>query len=138
MGARNACSQVAQRLATRYIVNMKQYRTISIDLGNVDGLCFDTGKLRELLDRNRISNSIEVVSRSAHKWLRQVPKRTPTSVFIDSRDRAARASKCGPRTDPLGGRSTVSPSSPPTGVLRAAGLRKRQRGPFLEALAGMR
>jgi len=64
MGARNACSQVARRLATRYIVNMKQYRTISIDLGNVDGLCCDAGKLREILDSDRISNSIEVSLRS--------------------------------------------------------------------------
>jgi hypothetical protein len=28
-------------------------------------------------------------------------------------------------------------SSPPAGVLRAAGLRKRQQGPFLEAIAEM-
>jgi len=138
MGERNACSQVAQRLATRYIVNIKQYRTISMDLGNVDGLCYDTAKLREILDSDRITNSIEAFSRPPQGWLRKVSLRNPTSVFIISRDRAARASTNGRGIDPLAGRSTVSPPSPPAGGLRAAGLRKRQRGPFLEALAGMR
>lgn len=47
---------MAQRLATRYIVNIKQYRTISMDLGNVDGLCYGNPKLREILDSDRISS----------------------------------------------------------------------------------
>ena len=74
MGARNACSQVAQRCATRYIVNMKQYRTISMDLGNVDGLCCDAGKLPEILDSDRISNSIEVFFRSRTSVVAKRPR----------------------------------------------------------------
>ena len=57
--------------------------------------------------------------------------------FTISNCRAARASTYGRGIDPLAGRSIVSPSSPLAGVLKAAGLRKRQRGPFLEAIAAM-
>ena len=119
----------------------RQHQAISHHLDgprHVDGLCHDSAKLREILDSDRISNSIEAFSRPPQGWLRKVSLRNPTSVFIISRDRAARASTYGRGIDPLAGRSTVSPSSPPAGGLRAAGLRKRQRGPFLEALAGMR
>ena len=46
----------------QYIGNLKQYRAISIDVGDQDGLRFDTTKLHEILDDYGIVNSFEIYS----------------------------------------------------------------------------
>jgi enterochelin esterase-like enzyme len=44
----------------QYIGNLRQYRAISIDVGDKDGLRVDTGKLHDVLDKYGIVNSFEV------------------------------------------------------------------------------
>ena len=44
----------------QYIDNLKQYRAIAMDVGDQDGLRFDTKKLHEILDNYGISNSFEI------------------------------------------------------------------------------
>jgi enterochelin esterase-like enzyme len=44
----------------QYIGNLRQYRAISIDVGDKDGLRVDTGKLHDILDKYGIANSFEV------------------------------------------------------------------------------
>jgi enterochelin esterase-like enzyme len=44
----------------QYIGNLRQYRAISIDVGDKDGLRVDSGKLRDVLDKYGIANSFEV------------------------------------------------------------------------------
>jgi enterochelin esterase-like enzyme len=44
----------------QYIGDLRQYRAISIDVGDKDGLRTDTGKLHEALDEYGIANSFEV------------------------------------------------------------------------------
>jgi hypothetical protein len=44
----------------QYIDNLRQYRAIAIDVGNQDGLRFDTAKLHEVLDKYGIANSFEI------------------------------------------------------------------------------
>ncbi len=44
----------------QYIGNLKQYRAISIDVGDQDGLRFDTIKLHEVLDSYGIKNGFEI------------------------------------------------------------------------------
>ncbi len=44
----------------QYIGNLRQYRAISIDVGDQDGLRVDTGKLHDVLDTYGIANSFEV------------------------------------------------------------------------------
>jgi enterochelin esterase-like enzyme len=44
----------------QYIGNLRQYRAISIDVGDQDGLRADTTKLHEVLDRYGIANSFEI------------------------------------------------------------------------------
>ena len=44
----------------QYINNLKQYRAIAMDVGDQDGLRFDTQKLHEILDNYGISNSFEI------------------------------------------------------------------------------
>src|SRR5476649_1599845 len=44
----------------QYIGNLRQYRAISIDVGDQDGLRVDTGKLHDVLDTYGITNSFEV------------------------------------------------------------------------------
>ncbi len=44
----------------QYIDNLREYRAISIDVGDQDGLRFDTGKLHDVLDKYGIANSFEV------------------------------------------------------------------------------
>ena len=44
----------------QYIGNLRQYRAISIDVGDKDGLRVDAGKLHEVLDKYGIANSFEV------------------------------------------------------------------------------
>lgn len=46
----------------QYIGNLKQYRAIAIDVGDQDGLRFDTIKLHNLLDNYGIANSFEIYS----------------------------------------------------------------------------
>lgn len=46
----------------QYIGNLKQYRAISIDVGDQDGLRFDTIKLHKILDDYGIPNSFEIYS----------------------------------------------------------------------------
>jgi enterochelin esterase-like enzyme len=46
--------------ADQYIGNLRQYRGISIDVGDQDGLRFDAGKLHDILDKYGIANSFEV------------------------------------------------------------------------------
>ena len=46
----------------QYIGNLKQYRALSIDVGDQDRLRADTGKLHEVLDTYGIANSLEVYS----------------------------------------------------------------------------
>ena len=44
----------------QYIGNLKQYRAISMDVGDQDGLRFDTIKLHDILDKYGIPNSFEI------------------------------------------------------------------------------
>lgn len=44
----------------QYIGNLRQYRAISIDVGDKDGLRADSGKLHEVLDKYGIANSFEL------------------------------------------------------------------------------
>ena len=44
----------------QYIGNLKQYRAISMDVGDQDGLRFDAIKLHEILDKYGIANSFEI------------------------------------------------------------------------------
>ncbi len=44
----------------QYIGNLKQYNAIAMDVGDQDGLRFDTKKLHEILDSYGISNSFEI------------------------------------------------------------------------------
>ena len=44
----------------QYIGNLRQYRAISLDVGDKDGLRVDTGKLRDVLDKYGIANSFEL------------------------------------------------------------------------------
>jgi enterochelin esterase-like enzyme len=44
----------------QYIGNLREYRAISIDVGDQDGLRIDTGKLHEVLDTYGIANSFEM------------------------------------------------------------------------------
>ena len=44
----------------QYIGNLRQYRAISIDVGDQDGLRVDAGKLHDVLDNYGIANSFEV------------------------------------------------------------------------------
>ncbi len=44
----------------QYIDNLREYHGISIDVGDQDGLRFDTGKLHDVLDKYGIANSFEV------------------------------------------------------------------------------
>jgi len=46
----------------QYIDNLRQYRAISLDVGDQDGLKTDTGKLHDDLDKYGIVNSFEVFS----------------------------------------------------------------------------
>jgi enterochelin esterase-like enzyme len=44
----------------QYIGNLRQYRAISLDVGDKDGLRVDTGRLHDVLDKYGIANSFEV------------------------------------------------------------------------------
>lgn len=46
----------------QYIGNLKQYRAISMDVGDQDGLRFDATKLHNILDNYGIANSFEIYS----------------------------------------------------------------------------
>jgi enterochelin esterase-like enzyme len=46
----------------QYIGNLKQYRAISMDVGDQDGLRVDAGKLHDVLDSYGVANSFEVYS----------------------------------------------------------------------------
>jgi S-formylglutathione hydrolase FrmB len=44
----------------QYIGNLKQYRAISMDVGDQDGLRIDAGKLRDIFDSYGIANTFEI------------------------------------------------------------------------------
>jgi S-formylglutathione hydrolase FrmB len=44
----------------QYIDNLRQYRAIALDVGDQDGLRFDTAKVHEILDNYGIQNSFEI------------------------------------------------------------------------------
>jgi hypothetical protein len=44
----------------QYIDRLREYRAISIDVGDQDGLRGDTGKLHDVLDLNGIPNGFEI------------------------------------------------------------------------------
>lgn len=46
----------------QYIGNLKQYKAITMDVGDQDGLRTDTGKLHEIFDSYGIANSFEIYS----------------------------------------------------------------------------
>jgi enterochelin esterase-like enzyme len=46
----------------QYISNLKQYRAISMDVGDQDGLRFDAIKLHEIFDKYGLANTFEVYS----------------------------------------------------------------------------
>ncbi len=46
----------------QYIQNLKQYRAISMDVGDQDGLRFDAVKLHNLLDNYAVANSFQIYS----------------------------------------------------------------------------
>ena len=49
-------------LIDQYVFGLRQYRAISLDVGDHDGLRVDTGKLHEALDKYGIANTFEVYS----------------------------------------------------------------------------
>ena len=44
----------------QYIGNLKQYRAISMDVGDQDDLCINAGKLHDIFDKYGIANSFEI------------------------------------------------------------------------------
>ena len=46
----------------QYIQNLKQYRAISLDVGDQDGLRVDTAKLHDVLDTYGVANTFEIYS----------------------------------------------------------------------------
>lgn len=53
----------------QYIDNLRQYRAIAIDVGDQEGLRFDTAKLHEVLNKYGISNSFEIITaRIPARW----------------------------------------------------------------------
>ena len=44
----------------QYVLELKRYRAIAIDVGDQDGLRVDTGKLHDLLDQYSIANTFEI------------------------------------------------------------------------------
>src|SRR4029078_4516981 len=46
----------------QYVGNLKQYRAISMDVGDQDGLRFDATKLHNILDNYGVANSFEIYS----------------------------------------------------------------------------
>ena len=46
----------------QYIGNLRQYRAITLDVGDQDGLRVDTGKLHDVLDKYGIANTFDVYS----------------------------------------------------------------------------
>jgi hypothetical protein len=44
----------------QYVGNLKQYRAISMDVGDQDRLRIDAGKLHDILDNYGITNSFEI------------------------------------------------------------------------------
>jgi pimeloyl-ACP methyl ester carboxylesterase len=44
----------------QYIGNLKQYRAISMDVGDQDGLRIDAGKLHDVFDKYTVANSFEI------------------------------------------------------------------------------
>lgn len=44
----------------QYIDNLREYRAIAIDVGDQDGLRFDTRKLHDILDKYEVKNSFEM------------------------------------------------------------------------------
>jgi hypothetical protein len=44
----------------QYIGNLKQYKAISIDVGDQDGLRTDTAKLHDILDKYGVANNFEM------------------------------------------------------------------------------
>jgi hypothetical protein len=46
----------------QYIVNLKQYRAIAMDVGDQDGLRVDAGKLHVIMDDYGVANSFEIYS----------------------------------------------------------------------------
>lgn len=44
----------------QYIVNLRQYRAIAMDVGDQDGLRVDAGKLHDILDSYGIANTFEI------------------------------------------------------------------------------
>ena len=46
--------------ADQYILDLKRYRAIAIDVGDQDGLRVDAGKLHDVLDRYGVSNTFEI------------------------------------------------------------------------------
>ena len=46
----------------QYIQNLKQYRAISLDVGDQDNLRVDTAKLHEVLDTYGVANTFEIYS----------------------------------------------------------------------------
>jgi hypothetical protein len=44
----------------QYIDNLRQYKAISMDVGDQDGLRVDAGKLHDILDEYGIANSFEI------------------------------------------------------------------------------
>lgn len=48
--------------ADQYIGQLKRYRGIAIDVGDQDGLRFDSGRLHDVLDRYGVPNTLEIYS----------------------------------------------------------------------------
>jgi S-formylglutathione hydrolase FrmB len=46
--------------ADQYILDLKRYRAIAIDVGDQDGLRVDAGKLHDVLDRYGVANTFEI------------------------------------------------------------------------------
>jgi len=64
-------------MADQYVANLRQYRAIALDVGDLDGLRNDTAELHRILDSYGIANSFELysgdhVSAVADRWQNHV------------------------------------------------------------------
>ena len=55
----------------QYILELKRYRAIAIDVGDQDGLRVDAGKLHDVLDQYGIANTLRDLSGDAHQRRRR-------------------------------------------------------------------
>ena len=76
-------------MVDQYIANLRQYRAIALDVGDLDGLKTDTAELHRILDNYGIANSFEMysgdhVSAVADRWQNHVMPFFGRNLVADS------------------------------------------------------